>query len=93
MGSLGNAYRNLGETHRVIQFYEQALHIHREIGDRRGEGNDLWNISLVLNQLGRRTQAIQYAEQSLTIFEDIEDPNAQQVRAQLTEWREESGHN
>ena len=88
-GNLGN-YTNLGETQRAIQFYEQALVLHRKIGDRRGEGNVLWNMSLALDQLGERGQAIQHAEQALTIFEQIEDPNAAKVRAQLAFWREQT---
>jgi tetratricopeptide (TPR) repeat protein len=88
LGNLGLAYDNLGETNRAIQFYEQQLAIVTEIGDRRGEGNALWNMSLVLDQLGKRAQAIQHAEQALTIREQIEDPNAAKVRAQLAAWRE-----
>ena len=34
-----HAYADLGETRKAIEFYEQALIINREIGDRRGEGN------------------------------------------------------
>jgi tetratricopeptide (TPR) repeat protein len=88
LGNLGLAYDNLGETNRAIQFYEQQLAIVTEIGDCRGEGNALWNMSLVLDQLGKRAQAIQHAEQALTIREQIEDPNAAKVRAQLAAWRE-----
>jgi len=90
LGNLGNAYKNLGETRRAIQFYEQRLTIAREIGDRRGEGNALWNMSLALDQLGECAQAIQHAEQALTIYEQIEAPIAAQVRAQLAAWREQT---
>jgi tetratricopeptide (TPR) repeat protein len=93
LGNLGVAYQRLAETERAIQFFEQQLIIVREIGDRRGEGNALWNMSLALDQLGERTKAIQLAEQSLVIHEQIEDPFTPQVRAQLAEWREESGRN
>jgi tetratricopeptide (TPR) repeat protein len=88
--NLGLAYANLGETRRAIQLYEQALLIHREIGNRRAEGNALWNMSLVLDELGERAQAIQHAEQALIIREQIEDPNAAKVRAALAAWREET---
>ena len=51
----------------------------------------LWNMSLALGQLGERAQAIHYAEQALTIFlEQIEEPYATQVRAQLATWREQT---
>ena len=90
LGNLGVAYKNLGDTHRAIQFYEQYLAITREIGDRRGEGIALLNISLTLDRLGKSAQAILHAEQALTILEQIEDPNAPKVRAQLAAWREQT---
>ena len=55
---MGNAYLGLGETERAIEFYEQALVIDEEIGDRRAEGHALWNIAISLNQLGERDCAI-----------------------------------
>ena len=85
---MGIAYAVLRETSRAIEFFEQYVAIAREIGDRRGEGNALWNMSLVLNQLGDRAQAIQHAEQALSIFEQIEDPYAANVREALAAWRE-----
>jgi len=47
-------------------------------------------MSLALDQLGERAQAIQYAEQALAIREQIEDPRAAKVRAQLAAWREQT---
>ena len=47
-------------------------------------------MSLALDQLGERVQAIQCAEQALIIREQIEDPRAAQVRAQLAAWREQT---
>ena len=44
-------------------------------------------MSLALNQVGERAQAIQHAEQALTIYEQIEAPGAAKVRAQLAAWR------
>src|SRR4051812_18531330 len=90
LGSLGNAYADLGETSRAIQFHEQALLIFREIGDRQGEGTVLWTISLALDQLGKRAQAIEQAQEALTLYEQIEDPDAAKVRAQLAAWREQT---
>lgn len=88
LSDLGGAYANLGETERAIQLYEAALLMDREIGDRRGEAIDLWNMSLVFAQLGNLTQAIQLAEDSVTIFEQLEVPIPEPVRAQLNAWRD-----
>jgi tetratricopeptide (TPR) repeat protein len=90
LGNLGSVYADLGETRRAIQFYEQQLVIVREVAYRRGEGNALWNMSLALDDLGERDQAIDHAEQALIIREQIEDPEAAQVREQLAEWREQT---
>jgi tetratricopeptide (TPR) repeat protein len=47
LGNLGNAYSALGEVARAIEYYEQALTIAREIGDRRGEAFTSWNLGLL----------------------------------------------
>ena len=44
-------------------------------------------MSLALDQLGEREQAIAHAEAALKIFEQIEDSKAAEARKQLDEWR------
>jgi tetratricopeptide (TPR) repeat protein len=61
------AYAALGDARKAIEFYEQQLVITREIGDRRGEGIALWNVSLSLDKLGERDKAIAHAKASLKI--------------------------
>ena len=39
LNSLGIAYADLGEVRKAIEYYDHALAISREIGDRRSEGN------------------------------------------------------
>ena len=65
--------------------------ITREIGDRRGEGNALWNKALALHELGDRAAAIAHAQGALAIFEQIEDPAADMVRKRLAKWRAPAG--
>ena len=77
---------HLGEPRKAIEFYEQALKISREIGDRRGEGNHLFNMSLSLQALGQQEKAIPLAKSALAIFEQIESPHAETVRQKLAEW-------
>ena len=50
------------------------------------KGIALGNLSLAVNKLGDRKQAIEHAEAALTIFEQIEDPSAGKVRKQIEEW-------
>ena len=86
LGNLGNAYQDLGDPRRAIEYHERYLAIAREVGDRRGEGNALFNMSLALDQLGDRPHAIVNAEAALKIYVEIEDPYAESVRRQLAGW-------
>ena len=67
LGDLGNAYADLGEAQRTIGYYEQALTIHREVGDQQGEGADLGSLGLAYAALGEPQRAIDYYEQALAI--------------------------
>ena len=71
VGNLGNAYADLGETRRAIEFYEQVLEIMREIGDRRGEGAALGNLGAAYADLGETRRAIEFFEQVLEIMREI----------------------
>jgi tetratricopeptide (TPR) repeat protein len=73
LGNLGNAYSDLGQVEKAIGYYEQALVIAREIGDRRGEGNRLGNLGSAYYQLGQVDTAIGYYDQALVISRDIND--------------------
>jgi tetratricopeptide (TPR) repeat protein len=73
LGNLGNAYADLGETRKAIEYHEQALLIDREIGDRRGEGQVLGNLGIAYAALGETRKAIQFYEQRLEIAREIGD--------------------
>jgi tetratricopeptide (TPR) repeat protein len=47
--------------------------LHREIGDRRGEGNDLGNLGNAYAALGDARKAIEFYEQALVIAREIGD--------------------
>ncbi len=71
---MGNAYYYLEEPRKAIEYYQQALRITREIGDRHGEGNHLGNIGDVYSNLGEPRKAIEYLKESLAIGMATEDP-------------------
>ncbi|MBS1250564.1 MAG: Regulatory protein AfsR [Chloroflexi bacterium] len=73
LGTLGNAYADLGQVEEAIGYYERALEISREIGDRRGEGADLGNLGIAYADLGQVEEAIGYYEQALEIAREIGD--------------------
>jgi tetratricopeptide (TPR) repeat protein len=73
LGTLGIAYRNLGETRRAIEYYEQELSIAQEIGDRGGEGSALRGLGQSYADLGETGRAIDFHEQALKIDREIGD--------------------
>ncbi len=73
VGSLGGAYRDLGQVERAIEHYEQALAIAREIGDRRNEAVWLGNLGIAYRALGQAERAIEHYEQALAIAREIGD--------------------
>jgi tetratricopeptide (TPR) repeat protein len=56
-----------------LEYYQQALAIIRQIGDRSGVGTTLNNIGLVYNYLGQYPKALDYYQQALAIARQIGD--------------------
>ncbi len=73
LGNLGTAYSALGQVEKAIQYYEKALAISQEIGNRRSEGADMGNLGTAYSALGQVEKAIQYYEKALAIAQEIED--------------------
>ena len=83
LGNLGNAYADLGDARKAIEFYEKQLVIVREIGDRRGEGNALANMGMAYKNLGDKKRAAALWLEALAIFQAIESPHVRTVQAWL----------
>ncbi len=73
LGNLGNAYKDLGQVEKAIEYYQAALLISKEIGDRRGEGNRLGNLGSAYRNLGQVEKAIEYYQAALLIAKEIGD--------------------
>lgn len=74
LGYMGTAYHHLGYPRKAIEYYEQALRIAREIGDRGNEGTWLVNMGDAYIDLDDTKKAIDYYEQALKIAREIKDP-------------------
>jgi tetratricopeptide (TPR) repeat protein len=90
LSNLGFAYGEQGEITQAIELFEKSLVIDRELGNRSGEGVRLWNISVMRDKFGERAAAIASGEKALAILEQIEHPNAANVREQIQLWRAET---
>ncbi|HOX05351.1 MAG TPA: tetratricopeptide repeat protein [Planctomycetota bacterium] len=83
LGNLGRACYAAGEHGRAAEAYGRQLAAAREAGDRKAEANALYNLSLALEQLGRRPEAAGRAREALAAFEELKDPNAARAREQV----------
>ncbi len=75
LNGFGNAYNNLGQYPKAVEFYQQSLAIQKDIGERQGE-------ALSLNNLGGAYISLkQYIEYSVifarAIFIWIIQPNGE----------------
>jgi tetratricopeptide (TPR) repeat protein len=68
LGNMGEAYRNLGEYRKAIEFHEQALEIARRIGDAHGEGFVLGYMGAAYAKMGMKEEALKCFEASKAIF-------------------------
>jgi tetratricopeptide (TPR) repeat protein len=53
---IGLSYNDLGQKREGLRYYQQALSILREAGDRDGEATTLTNIGTIISQLGQNAR-------------------------------------
>jgi tetratricopeptide (TPR) repeat protein len=73
LNELGLAHYAISEAEKARSYYDEALTLFRQVGDRRGEGNALGNLGLAYADLGQLERAISYHEQQLAIAREIGD--------------------
>ena len=66
-------YSALGEKRKALDYYEQALPLIRQVGDRAGEATTLNNIGGVYAALGDKRKALDYYEQALPLRRQVGD--------------------
>jgi tetratricopeptide (TPR) repeat protein len=81
--SLGYAEHHLGNLAEAALCYQRALSIAREAGDRFNEANALTRLGDTRQAAGELAQAREAWQQALAILEDLQHPDAGQVRAKL----------
>jgi tetratricopeptide (TPR) repeat protein len=62
-----------GQYQSALNYFQQALVIRREVGDRAGEGATLNNIGGVYDSRGQYDQAFQNFQQALVILREVGD--------------------
>ena len=73
LNNIGSVYDNLGDKKKALAFYNQALPLQRDVGDRAGEATTLNNIGLVYSSLGDKKKALAFYNQALPLRRDVGD--------------------
>jgi tetratricopeptide (TPR) repeat protein len=73
LGNIGQAYADMGDAKRAIEYYEKALRISQEIGDTKGEEDDLNNLGNAYALQDDHRKAIECFEQALVIARNLPD--------------------
>jgi len=81
--SLGYAEHHLGNLGEAAECYQRALRIARELGNRWLEATTLAHLGDIRHDAGELPQARQAWQQALAMFEDMQHPDADQVRVKL----------
>jgi tetratricopeptide (TPR) repeat protein len=71
LNRLGRAYHMLGQVNRAIEYYEEALSLARELGDRQEEGLQLSFMGIAYHDLGNFKRALEFHEQALEIDREL----------------------
>jgi CHAT domain-containing protein/Tfp pilus assembly protein PilF len=73
LNNIGFLYDVLGQKQKALEYYEKALPILREVGNRSGEAATLNNIGRVYDALDQKQKALEYYEKSLPILREVGD--------------------
>ncbi|MGF1496965.1 MAG: tetratricopeptide repeat protein, partial [Elainellaceae cyanobacterium] len=71
LGNMGNAYANLGQYQRAIDFYTLALGVFQNLGDRRLEATTLNKLGTAYADLGQSERAIEFHLQALGLAREL----------------------
>ncbi len=80
---LGGVQTDLSQYEKALEYYEEALTIRREIGDRKSIAETLNETGIVYSSLGRYEKALSCHEEAMAIDKEI--ANRQGVGADLAE--------
>ncbi len=69
----GNSNYIKGNYPRALEYYEQSLKIHEEIGDKNGIASSLNGIGVIYNSQGNYPHAMEYYDMSLKLREEVGD--------------------
>ena len=82
MNNIGLIYRDLGDTDKAIDFFNESLEIYQSSGNQQAAGFVLNNIGDVLTLIGKGQQAVAQYKTALAIFEKMDDKRGIAITSQ-----------
>ena len=70
---IGLVYNSISQPQEALKYFNQALPIMREVGDRAGEAATLNNIGAVYDSISQPQEAFKYLNQALPIRREVVD--------------------
>jgi tetratricopeptide (TPR) repeat protein len=81
-------YEDMGRPDRAVTFYEWALKLRQQAGDRAGEAITAYNLAKVYEKLGHLNEAESMLSQAVQIEELTHHPDEAKDRMELIKLRE-----
>jgi tetratricopeptide (TPR) repeat protein len=83
LDSLGYAHQHLGDYAEATACYQQAVDLHRQVGGRWGVAETLGHLGDAHRAAGNPAQARTAWQEALAILDNLQHPDADQIRARL----------
>jgi tetratricopeptide (TPR) repeat protein len=83
LNNIGHVYSALGDKRKALDFYEQALPLRRQVGDRWGERTTRYNMGMVYEGMSDLARAEEELKIVVELDADIEHPDLASDRAAL----------
>ncbi len=91
LNNLGGVYNDLGKKEEALSYYERALAIRREVGDRTGEGITLHNFGTLYFEPNHYDVALAFFLSARKILEEVQSPDRDDEQSWIDGLREEIG--
>jgi tetratricopeptide (TPR) repeat protein len=83
LSQIGEVYQEQGQHEEAIAYLQEALAIRRALGERWGEARTLYTLGESFSRLAQASDARTAWNQALSIFAELKDQLADEVRARL----------
>lgn len=81
LNHIANVYHySLGQYPKALEFYQQALKLRQQIGDREGEWATLDDMGAAYGEQGQYTKALEFYQKALGIIRQLGDRNSEKLR-------------